>query len=99
MRTVKNIYIILLNIILLSSCSTPNPEGTFGYDLEFLKGYKNTIVLKNNNGQCQVAIVPDYQGRVMSSSSKGMNGKSYGWINYDLISSGNLMDHMNVFLF
>ncbi len=97
MQTVKYIYIILLNVILYSSCTNPNPEGTFGYDLALLKKYKNTIVLKNNNGQSQVAIIPDYQGRVMTSSSKGLVGKSYGWINYDLISSGNLLDHINAF--
>ena len=97
METVRNIFIILLSVILLNSCSTPNQKGTVGYDLEVLKKYKNTIVLKNNNDLCQVAIVTDYQGRVMTSTSKGLEGKSYGWINYKLISSGNLKDHINAF--
>ena len=97
METGRNIFIILLSVILLNSCSTPNQKGTFGYDLEVLKKYKNTIVLKNNNDLCQVAIITDYQGRVMTSTSNGLEGKSYGWINYKLISSGNLKDHINAF--
>jgi len=82
---------------MINSCKKSNQTGTFGYDLDFLKKYKETIVLKNNNDECQVVIIPDYQGRVMSSTSKGMKGKSYGWINYDLISSGKFKDHINVF--
>ena len=97
MQTAKNYFIILLSIIIFNSCTNSSQKGTFGHDLEFLKKYKNTIVLKNNNGQCQVAIVPDFQGRVMTSSSRGLEGKSYGWVNYDLISSGNFTDHINVF--
>lgn len=88
---------MLFCAMLLVGCIKPDPIGTFGYDLEFLKKYKNPIVLKNNNGQCQIAIIPDYQGRIMTSTSKGMKGKSYGWINYGLISSDEFKDHINVF--
>jgi hypothetical protein len=82
---------------MLITCEEMENKNTFKYDLEFLKKHKETIVLKNGNEQCQVAIVPEYQGRVMSSTSKGLNGKSYGWINYDLISSGEIKAHTNAF--
>jgi hypothetical protein len=75
----------------------PSEKGTFGYDLHFLNRNKKTIVLKNNNDKCQLAVIPDYQGRVMTSTSNGLNGKSYGWINYDLISSKKFEEHINVF--
>ena len=42
-----------------------------------------------------VAIIPGYQGRVMTSASAGMNGLSYGWINYKLIESGEKAAHFN----
>ena len=72
-------------------------KGTFGYDLEFLRKHKEVVVLKSESDNCQVAIVPDYQGRVMTSTADGSAGKGYGWINYDLISNGELAEHINVF--
>jgi hypothetical protein len=41
--------------------------------------------------------VGDYQGRVMTSSADGDGGKSFGWINYDLIRAGETKTHMNPF--
>ena len=66
-------------------------------DLDFLSQNTQTIVLKNNNGQCQIAIAPAFQGRVMTSTSKGRQGKSYGWINYDLIGSNTIQEHINAY--
>lgn len=70
---------------------------TFGSDLEFLKNYSNVVVLSDGSGQVKVAVVPEWQGRVMTSTSGGEAGPSYGWINYDLIQSGELQPHINVF--
>ncbi len=67
--------------------------GTFGYDLNFLNQHKKTVVLKN--GEAMIALIPGYQGRVMTSASAGMNGMSYGWINYKLIESGQKAAHFN----
>jgi hypothetical protein len=69
--------------------------GSFGHDLNFLSKYQKTIVLKRENSM--VAIAPGYQGRVMTSASGGMNGMSYGWINYKLIESGKSTPHFNNF--
>jgi len=33
----------------------------------------------------------------MTSTANGMNGSSYGWINYDLIQSGKTKEHMNAY--
>ncbi len=84
-------------LIIIKACSNMNQIGTFGYDVEFLKNHKKTILLMSNDGKCQIAIVGDYQGRVMTSTANGMKGKSYGWINYELISSAKFNDHINVF--
>lgn len=67
--------------------------GSFGYDLEFLQQYQNTILLKNKNSM--LAVAPDYQGRVMTSSANGMEGMSFGWLNYALIESGDNAPHFN----
>lgn len=72
--------------------------GTFGYDLTFLKKYKEAVVLSApDNANAQAIIIPDYQGRVMTSTANGDGGNSYGWINYALIESGRYQPHMNGF--
>lgn len=68
-------------------------KGTYGYDLQFLQKHKKPLELKS--GDARILISPEYQGRVMTSTSKGDTGKSYGWINHDLIASGELKQHIN----
>jgi hypothetical protein len=68
-------------------------KGTYGYDLSFLKKHKNPIELQN--GDARVLISPEYQGRVMTSSANGESGLSFGWINHDLIESGEIKKQIN----
>ncbi|HZW11507.1 MAG TPA: DUF6786 family protein [Phycisphaerales bacterium] len=71
---------------------------TFGDDVEFLREHTgSTLVLGHDPSGPRVAVVGEYQGRVMTSSATGDEGRSYGWINYDLIASGELRPHMNAF--
>jgi hypothetical protein len=65
----------------------------YGYNLDFLKKYVNVVELKD--GSSSVAIVPDWQGRVMTSTSEGNNGFSFGWINRELVSTGKALPHIN----
>lgn len=67
-------------------------KGTFGYDVKFLSEHQKTLVLKN--GQAMLALCPAYQGRVMTSTAGGQEGISYGWINYDLIASNEIPEHI-----
>ncbi len=74
----------------------PSPvyqAGTYGYDLAFLKEKLNPVELAN--GEARLVVVPAYQGRVMTSSSDGLNGYSYGWINYSLVSSSEIVKNAN----
>ena len=45
----------------------------------------------------QLAIVPAYQGRVMTSTTGGESQPSFGWINYEQIASGKSTPHINVY--
>lgn len=72
-------------------------EKTFGQDVEFLKQHVDAIVLKDASGNAQVAVVPAYQGRVMTSSATGADGTSFGWINYQRVASDQVTPHINVF--
>jgi len=86
--------------VLGAGCSRGGDAGkvkSFGEDLALLKKYTDAVVLSGPAGQAQVVVVPKYQGRVMTSTSSGPTGMSYGWINPALIASGKLGPHMNVF--
>ncbi|MDH5770269.1 MAG: tetratricopeptide repeat protein, partial [Candidatus Bathyarchaeota archaeon] len=74
--------------------------GTFGEDLNFLKktlGANNVVVLSDKSGKAQVAVVRDYQGRVVTSTADGPEGLSFGWINRELIASGKKLSHINAY--
>lgn len=73
----------------------PGRAGTFGEDLAFLKEHTDVLVLQDKSGAAQVAVVPRLQGRIMTSSLNGPDGVSIGWINHDLIASGEIRDHFN----
>jgi len=70
-------------------------KGEYGYDLEFLKKHLNPLELVNSDSR--LIIEPEYQGRVMTSSSSGLKGFSNGWINYDLIGSSTIQEHINTY--
>ncbi|MBC7361797.1 MAG: hypothetical protein H5U06_05900 [Candidatus Aminicenantes bacterium] len=82
------------------SCSKPSSQvqGTlFKDDLDFLKKHTGVVVLSARNGQALVAVNPDIQGRVMTSTATGLDGLSFGWINRELIATGENNPHMNAF--
>ena len=72
------------------------PKGTYGYDVAFLKKYKSGIIeLQDETGKAKVLLAAGYQGRVMTSTSAGDTGLSYGWLNYGLIQSGEKKKQFN----
>ncbi len=68
-------------------------KGTYGYDLELMKKYTSPIEL--TNGKSRVLISPEYQGRVMTSAANGEESISFGWINHELIASGEVLKQIN----
>nr|WP_231744436.1 DUF6786 family protein [Stieleria neptunia] len=63
---------------------------TFHDDLEFLERHTPIVVLQRD--EAAVAIAPDYQGRVMTSTFDQDQGPSFGWINRKVIQAGLLSD-------
>ncbi len=101
-----SIHTLLLGMCFLISCHPKantekieaNPsfeKGTFGYDLAFLKAKDSVVVI--SNGDAQVIVSPRYQGKVFTSTAEGMQGKSYGWINYKAIESDSITAHINAY--
>ena len=63
---------------------------TFSSELEFMKQHTPILVLKN--GDAAVAVAPNYQGRVMTSTFDQNSGPSFGWINRPVIERGLMSD-------
>jgi hypothetical protein len=79
-----------------ASASDSATKGTYAYDANFLKQHtKKILELHDKDNQSKILLSSDYQGRVMTSTATGDTGSSYGWINYDLISSGQKKGQFN----
>lgn len=97
--TIRKVLLAALLLVPAAGCGSSKVEeskdGSFGADVAFLQQHVDTVVLGREE-PC-VVIVPAWQGRVMTSTSSGDKGPSYGWINRDLIRRGELEPHMNAF--
>lgn len=82
---------------ILNSTIKEFDRNTFGYDLRFIRQRKTPILLYDQEFKRMVLVSHEYQGRVLTSTADGLNGYSFGWMNYDLIAGDNLNDHMNAF--
>ena len=106
----NKITVIIISILILVSCGGPGQGNKntlqqttmsadsiklYGYNRDFLRKYTPVIELKNNNSA--ITLVPAWQGRVMTSTSEGDKGFSFGWINHEHIASGKIIAHINPF--
>ena len=99
MKFIPCLFVVLL---LTASCNKKTvtkkefKKGTYGYDSTFLSKYDSTFIeLTDESGTARVIISPVWQGRVMTSTSTGVDGASYGWLNYDLLTSGKKKKRFN----
>ena len=96
MKTYKSFIVtslVLLTLIILSGCqhvASEPAQGSFASDRAFLEQHTDVVVLKK--GRSAVAVVPAYQGRVMTSTFDRTSGPSFGWINRPVIEKGLLSD-------
>jgi len=67
---------------------------SYGEVQEFLAKYTKVVELANNDG-ARVAVTPDWQGRVMTSTCGGNDGPSFGFVNFDYAKAGKVDLHMN----
>ncbi len=67
----------------------------FGDDMAFLKQHTDAVILTAGDGRAQVAVSPELQGRVLTSTAAGDKGLSFGWINRALIASGKPVQRIN----
>jgi len=67
---------------------------SYGKAREFLAKHTKLVELTNGDG-ARVAICPEWQGRVMTSTCGGMEGISFGFVNDEFITAGMLNPHFN----
>ncbi len=103
----KLFHLLLLVMIIASSCnngqqqqgenqdSTTYKEGSFGYDLNFLKQHDSVVVLKDGENS-QIIVSPKYQAKVFTSTAEGKQGLSFGWVNYKAFTAP-VDSHMNAY--
>jgi hypothetical protein len=71
---------------------------TFSSDKEFLSRFDSTLVaLKLQDDGPQVLVSPKYQAKVFTSGLYEDAEMSFGWINYDAITSAKRDLHMNAY--
>jgi hypothetical protein len=98
MSRICTVGLAIVSLLFIGGCSQmQHKSATFGQDIEFLKKHTPVIVLSDKSGDAQAAIVPAYQGRVMTSTADGTGGLSFGWINRELVASGEKKQHINAY--
>jgi hypothetical protein len=74
----------------------PHVSQSFESDLGFLREHTRIVLLESDDRRAQVAVAPEYQGRVMTSTARGGSGQSFGWIHRSVIQKGERQPHMTV---
>jgi len=62
------------------------PDPLYHEDREFLAAHTHLIELTDGRDAC-VAVAPEFQARVMTSTFRGDGGPSFGWINRPFIAA------------
>jgi hypothetical protein len=94
------IWMIILWLVLPIACAKAHRPASgvpFKDDAAFLEQHTQVVFLSSPDGLARVAVNPDLQGRVMTSTAQGLDGLSFGWINRALLLSGENDPHMNAF--
>ncbi len=79
--------IVILCAVLVCFLNSVSAQERFSEDLKLLNQYINPIIL--TSGEKQVIISSEFQGRILTSTAKGLMGASYGWFNKKLLTSGD----------
>jgi hypothetical protein len=67
---------------------------TYGAVRDLLVAHTKVVELTGETGE-RVAICPEYQGRVMTSTTGDLEGMSHGWVNRAFIQRGAADRHFN----
>lgn len=87
-----------LLVLFLSGCFLMPTEAPrlFRDDVDFLQRHTEVVTLGVDARGPRVAVLPLWQGRVITSTAGGTDDLSFGWINYSYFEKGELQPHINV---
>jgi len=77
----------------ISGFNLKGEEMSYGEAKQFLE--RHTKVVELADGDAHVAVCPEWQGRVMTSTCGGPGGSSFGFIHREFIESGRPDAHFN----
>ncbi len=87
---ITNTVLLILVITSLLNCKNPKTKvlnsTSFADDIKKLAVINDLQVLEHGNAA--IAFSGSYQAKVFTSTSNGLNGKSYGYINWKLFDEG-----------
>ncbi len=89
--------LILMLLFIQCEENTGMKEKSFNQDVAFLEQYTKVITLSDAEGQSKLAVCPELQGRIMTSTASGEDGMALGWINYNFFEQGKQDKHMNAY--
>ena len=73
-------------------------SSTFIDDVAFLNRHTDVVILTpERTSNARIAVCPKLQGRVMTSTASSSGGLSFGWINRELIASGESRKHIHAY--
>ena len=78
------------------AASAPARAQTFGDEVAFLQAHTPVVVLSDGTG-ARVAVCPDLQGRVMTSSARGEGGAGFGWVNRPVVAAATRDPRFNAY--
>ncbi len=84
----------VVSAVLVGWFQAKGEEMSYRQAREFLAAHTKLVELTDGHG-ARVAICPDWQGRVMTSTCGGMDGPSFGFIHAEFIKAGKLDKHFN----
>ncbi len=89
------LFLLLSGQIMNSQTGSGSDAETFAQVVKKVTAVSPLIVLSDSHNRAVVAISTAMQGRVLTSSADGMNGRSLGWVNTELIASKQIQQHIN----
>src|SRR5688572_21930555 len=102
LRYTPSIVLAALCFVVVGCGAQPREPGPaaateFDADLAFLRRHTEVVVLSDASSVGRVVVAPEYQGRVMTSTTGGDTAPSFGWIGRAAISARQKQPHINVF--
>ena len=100
--TMKTPLRLLLGCSFAWSCAAAPPEVTspatsFEDDATLVQKHLPVVILTHPGSAAKVLVAPSLQGRVLTSTVGDSDAPGFGWINRDLIASGQRQPHINAF--